>query len=172
METIFANNILIYYIVYNISFKCNNKSLSLFSGNFRKIVFPVIYSYILLSFFAMEVYLKYQAFLQHNSATNKSDIISLSVIFASQFILDFVLPSEWKGREYFIFKVFFNTLVCTILLPSLMILAFPNLKKYCRQFIASKLSVILRTIQSFRKICFSLTNANNQVSPDTGQSNC
>ena len=121
----------------------------------------------------MEFYLKYLAFQQHNIATNKSDIISLFVIltFASQFILDYVLSNQWRGREYFIFKVFFNNLVYNIFLPSIMILTFPNLKNYYLQCIASKFSAILRILLSFRKICFSITNTNNQVSPNTEESN-
>ena len=54
----------------------------------------------------------------------RDNIFSMTVIFgfASQFILDFVVPREWKVSQYYVFKVFTNNLVFFILVPLLMAL--------------------------------------------------
>ena len=98
-------------------------------GSARKTIYTSIYVYMVFSFSAMELYMYWTSFQKNRDGTavespKRDNIFSMTVIFgfASQFILDFVVPREWKVSQYYVFKVFTNNLVFFILVPLLMAL--------------------------------------------------
>lgn len=114
------------------------------SGSTRKVVFPIIHVYILVSFISMEAYIKWMAARKTEPAEtgngeNKSKIISavISSGFAIQFVIDKAIPESLKGQQFFIFKVFFNNLVFFILAPVAVIFFLGTVNDYSRQFFSS-----------------------------------
>ena len=121
-------------------------------GSTRKVAFPIIHAYIITSFISMEVYLKWTAArtsegTKLESGDNRSKIVSLvlSSGFVSQFILDKAIPESFKGRQFFIFKVFFNNLVFFIICPAIIIACLGSVRDYSCQFLASKLASFSQT---------------------------
>ena len=131
-------------------------------------MFPLIFSYIIVSFLSMEVYMKCQRKdqLQLDVTKNyKSKIISWSVIcgFASQFLLDKVFPDSMKGEQFFAFKIFFNNLIFFIFIPTIMILNLDNLHEHCQQYMKTKLS----SFQMLAQFQAAFNGTNNKVCPDS-----
>ena len=98
-----------------------------FLGSARKTIYTSIYVYMVFSFSAMEFYMYWTSCQKNRDGTavespKRDNIFSMTVIFgfASQFILDFVVPREWKVSQFYVFKVFTNNLVFFILVPFLM----------------------------------------------------
>jgi len=139
----------------------------LISGITRRIAFPIIFSYILLSFITMEIYIKFRSKGQSQSDSineNKSKFISWTIIsgFAFQFIMDKVYPDSMKGENFFPFKIFFNNFLFFIMIPTIMIINFENLQEHCRQYMKTKLSSVQMLFQF--QGAFNVTD--NKVSPE------
>ena len=117
-------------------------------GSTRKVIFPILYSYILVSFITMETYIKWvttSAIEQANGhGENKSKFVSGVIFsgFALQFIIDKVIPESMKGVQFYIFKIFFNNLLFFILTPIAVILFLETVRNYAKQFFSSIFSYI------------------------------
>jgi hypothetical protein len=68
--------------------KCHlNLAPKLFSGKFRRTVFPILYAYILLAFATTEAYIKVMAYKQQlRMSSRKVDLVTLAILvtFTSQ----------------------------------------------------------------------------------------
>ncbi len=106
-------------------------------------MFPIIHAYILISFFSMELYMKWISIKRQSESgengKSKSKLVSMSVIFGfvSQFLMDKVIPESCKGEEFFVFKVFFNNLIFFIVIPFVMIWNLGSLYDHSHQYLSS-----------------------------------
>jgi hypothetical protein len=125
----------------------------------RKIIHPMVYLLVALSYIVMEIFIKCKAAMPNldpntgQTNLNRSQPVSISI--AASFILhtasDFIVPKLIKGPEYFAAKILISNFLFYIFVPSIIIWFNPKIHNYVEQQIRSKFPKIQRPL--------------NQVSP-------
>ena len=104
-----------------------------------------------------------------SGSSNQSKVISICIIlgFSSQFLLDNVIPDTWKGQDYLVFKIFWNNLIFTVILPFVVVLKSNGLIKYCQQILENTKEIFnsLAIVKCIKKSFLMLHIFQNEISP-------
>ena len=104
-----------------------------------------------------------------SGSSNQSKVFSICIIFgfSSQFLLDNVIPDTWKGQDYLVFKIFWNNLIFTVILPFIVVLNSNGLIKYCQQVLENTKEIAnsLALVKCFKKSFLMLHICQNEISP-------
>jgi hypothetical protein len=104
----------------------------------------------------MELYIKWKIWRQKvdgieiETNLNKSGPVSMSLALALilHTLSDFTLPKLIKGPEYFLAKVLISNLIFFITVPTIVIWNNPNIHKFVKQAMQSKIPRIFKKVST------------------------
>jgi len=141
-------------------FKVNANNSFNFLGAVRKIVHPFLYIMVTLSYFIMEMFIKFKT-QSHNLDSNLNETnlnrslpvsLSIALSVALHLVSDFVAPKLIKGPDHIALKILFSNFWCYIFIPFMIIWFNPNIHVYAAQqlqnnvFFRKSLNAVMPTV--------------------------